>query len=255
MANSCSEMYSSSWFCSAKDTIVLGALLPTWNALTVGEGLSIGSTGNENIGEGATLSMGVPTTRSLPPASTSIIDGRPGAFNPKSTDLPNMAMVSRVMGIGGVTIGSRDLASGMTVSFHLARCSSGSKCSAPAAPEFALAFSRETVRRCILGIWATSKAVGSRTEMRRSLREEARLGDGDLLVHLLAVGEGVVSNGWYVLGCNKSPAGVVSFSWGVLALYAIGCRYPKGKAGIGLSARSEADHVGESANHWLTVRL
>jgi hypothetical protein len=87
------------------------------------------------------------------------------------------------------------------------------------------------------------------------LRKETRLGDGVLLVHLLAVGEGVVSNGWYVLGCINGPVGVVSFSWGVLALYAIGCRYSKGKAGIGLSAKSEADHVGESAYHWLTVRL
>jgi hypothetical protein len=161
------------------------------------EGLSIGSSENANVGEGATLSLGAPTTRSLPSASTSVIDGRPEAFAPipRSIDLPNIAMVSRVIGTGGLTIGSRDLALGMAVTFDLARCSSGSKCSAPAAPELAFAFSRDTVRRCVLGIWATSKAVGSKTEMRKSLREEARLGDGSRLVHLLAVGEGVVSNG------------------------------------------------------------
>jgi hypothetical protein len=161
------------------------------------EGLSIGSSENANVGEGATLSLGAPTTRSLPSASTSVIDVRPGAFAPipRSTDLPNIAIVSRVMGTGGLTISSRDLALDMAFPLDLARCSSGSKCSAPTAPEFALAFSRETVRRCVRGIWATSKAVGSKTEMRRSLREEARLGDGSRLVHLLAVGEGVVING------------------------------------------------------------
>ena len=173
------------------------------------EGLGIGSAWNENAVEGATLSLGAPTTRSLPSASTSVIDGsfgRPGASGPgpRSTDLPNMAMVSLVMGADVFTIGSRDLALGMAgitgvigsiVLLDLAICSSGSKCSAPGAPDDAFAFSRDTVRRCVLGIWATSTAVGSRMEKRRSFRKEARLGDGVLLVHLLAVGEGVVSNG------------------------------------------------------------
>jgi hypothetical protein len=176
------------------------------------EGLGIGSAWNENAVERAALSLGAPTTRSLPSASTSVIDGsfgRPGASGPgpRSTDLPNMAMVSRVMGFEGLTIGSRDLVLGMTgmagmtgmtgviVAFDLAICSSGSKCSAPGAPDDAFAFSRDTVRRWVLGIWATSTAVGSKTEKRRSLRKEARLGEGVLLVHLLAIGEGVVSNG------------------------------------------------------------
>jgi hypothetical protein len=118
-----------------------------------------------------------------------------------------MAMVSLVIGPDVFTIGSRDLALGMagmtgvigatgsTVLLDLAICSSGSKCSAPGAPDDAFAFSRDTVRRWVLGIWATSTAVGSRTEKRRSLRKEARLGDGVRLVHLLAVGEGVVSKG------------------------------------------------------------
>jgi hypothetical protein len=172
------------------------------------EGLGIGSAWNENAVEGAALSLGAPTTtRSLPSVSTSVIDGsfgKPGASGGRSTDRPNMAMVSRVMGFEGLTIGSRDLvlgmtgmtgATGMAVSLDLAICSSGSKCSAPGAPDDAFAFSRDTVRRWVLGIWATSTAVGSETEKRRSLRKEARLGEGVLLVHLLAVGEGVVSNG------------------------------------------------------------
>jgi hypothetical protein len=41
----------------------------------------------------------------------------------------------------------------------------------------------------------------------------------------------------------------------VLALYAIGCRNSGGRAGNGLSSRSEADQTGESGSHWLTVRL
>lgn len=231
--------------------------MPTGNALMACTGLRSGSLGNENVGNGATLVLCEPTTRSRPSASTSVIEGISGALV-RSMDLPNMAKVSFLLttgsrGSGDLTIGSRDRALGNSLPFDFARSSSGSKCSAPGVLAVAFAFSRDTVRRWVLGIAATPTALGNKIEARVPLGEEVGAGDG--VVCLLVVRDGVVSKGWYALGCNRVGVDALSTSSGVLALYAIGRKYSAGKAGIGLSARSEADQTGESGIHWLTVRL
>lgn len=123
--------------------------------MVVCTGLLTGSVGNEDEeGRGATLSLGAPTIRSLPSASTRVMVGRSGLPGGKSTSRVNMAKVSLTMRAGafagdrGVfTIGSRDLVFDGTLPLDFARNSSGSRCSAPGALEVAFAFSSETVRR------------------------------------------------------------------------------------------------------------
>jgi hypothetical protein len=164
-------------------------------------GLLTGSAGNEKVGKGATLSRGVPTTLSLPSASTRVIVGRAGGgLGGRSTSRLNMAKVSRTIGTGDVaagcgafTMGSRERVFTMTLSFDFARSSSGSKCSAPGAPAVALAFSRDTVRKWLFGMSTTSTAVGRRTE--NFLSSCDGVGPGDGVVSLLTVGDGVVSSG------------------------------------------------------------
>lgn len=176
--------------------------MPTGNALiVVCTGLRTGSAGNEKVGKGATLSLGAPTTLSLPSASTRVIVGRAGGgLGGRSTSLPNMARVSRTMGCddvavgwGAFTIGSRDLVLATILPFDFARISSGSKCSAPGAPAVALAFSRDTVRKWLFGMSTTSTAVGRSIE--NFLCSCSGSGPGDGVVCRLIVGEGVVSSG------------------------------------------------------------
>jgi hypothetical protein len=63
----------------------------------------------------------------------------------------------------------------------------------------------------------TSTAVGRRIENFLSSCNGGS-GPGDGVVCRLIVGDGVVSSGWYVLGCSRSISGGVSISSGVLAL-------------------------------------
>jgi hypothetical protein len=113
-------------------------------------------------------------------------------------------------------MGSRDLVLTMILPLDFARSSSGSKCSAPGAPAVALAFSRDTVRKWLFGRSTTSTAVGRRME--NLLSSCDGVGPGDGVVCRLTIGDGVVSSGWYVLGCSRSPADDVSISSDVLAL-------------------------------------
>lgn len=198
----------------AGGSIFLGGFLPTGKVSIVGEKLCIVRCGNAKPGKGATLSLGDPTTRSRPSESTKVIAGVSGGIGGESIDLPNMASVSRTM--GSLTIGSRDRDFWAVVPFDFARSSSGSRCSAPGALEAALAFSRDTVRRWVLGILAFSSVIGRSVDDRVPSLAGAGFGDG--VVRLLIVGDGVVSKGWYVLGCSKGGAGSFSTSCGVLAL-------------------------------------
>lgn len=67
-----------------------------------------------------------------------------------------------------------------------------------------------------MGILAFSSVIGRSVDDRVPSLAGAGFGDG--VVRLLIVGDGVVSKGWYVLGCSKGGAGSFSTSCGVLAL-------------------------------------